>query len=359
VADRLKVKARIKRASRVARDNAGQLDEQALSEIKDIYGRGLQSIQARIEQYGDDQGRLRLSILQRLKNELEATHAEMERLQTTALFERMRQVAKLGVDPFAERLVAERMATMVSGSVKAARDFIAADGLQLSDRLWRVNDGARAVVSQAVQSAVIQGESASRAAMDFLQRGEMVPKDIASKIGRANVSAVNRTVGTELMTGEGNPYHNARRLFRTEINRAHGMAYQAAAFEGDDVAGTRFLLSPNHPETDICDMHAKANLHGLGAGVYPQGKSPWPAHPNTLSYEEVVFWDEISDDDRKGKQSRFDWISKQPPAGQIAALGGVKKYQVFRQGVLRERELSTPWKVLKKRYERKGIHITG
>jgi hypothetical protein len=74
-----------------------------------------------------------------------------------------------------------------------------------------------------------------------------------------------------------------------EINRAHGTAYLKGAEAHPDCVGTRFLLSPSHPEHDECDLHASANLYGLGPGVYPPGKTPWPAHPNTLSYVVAVF----------------------------------------------------------------------
>ncbi|AZR60628.1 hypothetical protein ELB75_11835 [Eikenella corrodens] len=44
---------------------------------------------------------------------------------------------------------------------------------------------------------------------------------------------------------------------------------------------------------DICDEHAAADLYGLGQGVYPVDECPWPAHPNTFSYTEAVYRDEI------------------------------------------------------------------
>ena len=53
------------------------------------------------------------------------------------------------------------------------------------------------------------------------------------------------------------------------------------------------MLSPRHPRVDICDEHAAADLYGLGQGVYPVDECPWPAHPNTFSYTEAVYRDEI------------------------------------------------------------------
>ena len=62
--------------------------------------------------------------------------------------------------------------------------------------------------------------------------------------------------------------------------------------EDEEAVGLRYCLSPRHPRKDICDTHASADLYGLGAGVYPVDACPWPAHPNTFSYVEVVYSDE-------------------------------------------------------------------
>ena len=80
---------------------------------------------------------------------------------------------------------------------------------------------------------------------------------------------------------------------RTEINRAHGERYKQLARADENVIGLRFMLSPRHPRVDICDEHAAADLYGLGQGVYPVDECPWPAHPNTFSYTEAVYRDEI------------------------------------------------------------------
>ena len=93
-----------------------------------------------------------------------------------------------------------------------------------------------------------------------------MPAALIKKQYLANAARIGRIIGSDLMTGEGNAYANALRVFRTEINLAHGEAYQAAAFEHPDVIGTQFLLTPRHPKTDICDMHARVNRYGLGPG---------------------------------------------------------------------------------------------
>ena len=39
-------------------------------------------------------------------------------------------------------------------------------------------------------------------------------------------------------------------------------------------------MNPRHPVPDICDLHARADLFGLGLGLYPKAKAPRPPfHP--------------------------------------------------------------------------------
>ena len=91
---------------------------------------------------------------------------------------------------------------------------------------------------------------------------------------------------------------------------------------------------------------AAANLHGLGPGVYPQGAHPYPAHPQTLSYLEVVFVDEITPADRAGRQSMSDWLRTQPADVQEQVLG-IAKAQAFRAGGVGEADLLRPWREIK------------
>ena len=103
-------------------------------------------------------------------------------------------------------------------------------------------------------------------------------------------------------------------------------------------------------------MHARANLYGLGKGVYPKGKSPWPAHPNTLSYEQVVFIDEITEEDRANQTDRISWLKGQSQQAKKAVLGHDKKVAALDKGYLKESMIATPWKHLEPALKRKGIN---
>jgi hypothetical protein len=103
-----------------------------------------------------------------------------------------------------------------------------------------------------------------------------------------------------------------------------------------------------------CDLLSSQNLHGLGAGVYPDREStPWPAHPNTLSFLEIVFGDEVTDADRAGKESSLDAIGRLAPAVRDGALG-VTKATYFDAGLLRTGMIRAPLHAVERRLGRQG-----
>lgn len=350
---RTATKAAIRRASRAARAKMNRLDKEALDRLNTLYRAAREDLARHIADYADDDGNLRLQVLRDLLEQVENRLQKLARDRDAHLNGSLTRAAVLGIEPL--QVGAKAMPRIAEEAVRFVQEFRAADGLQLSDRLWKLDRQARTVVSTAIESAVIQGHSAHQAADAFLARGERIPKLVRDQLNKAGAKRIANQTGKALMR-EGGPYANALRVFRTEINRAHGEAYMAGAEDHPDVIGFRFLLSPRHPRPDICDLHANANLHGLGPGVYPSRESnPWPAHPNTLSYVEVVFRDEVSEADRGGKEDPIDWLKKQPGDVQVGVLGGQKKRDALQAGVLARSEINTPWNILKKRYDRRGI----
>ncbi len=352
-------KAMIKRGSAAARRQIGVLDVRIAGELTSIYRTARDDLERQIREYAASDQTLRLEVLRELSTQVDRRIDQLGAERDRLLFSGIDDAARIGVRPFQPDAATLRvgLAQVSHDAVEFVRNFVAEDGLQLSDRLWRLDRGAKETVGRAIESSIIQGHSASQAAQDFLARGVPVPADVAQKAGMAGADRVSRIAGRALMVDDDNAYENALRVFRTEINRAHGEAYERAAESHPEAVGVRFLLSPLHPRPDICDMHASANLYGLGPGVYPFGKSPWPAHPNTLSFEEVVFADEVSQSDRDGKEDRIDWLKKQKGDIQVGVLDSTKKRAALQRGILKENEIATPWRVLKQRYERRGIDV--
>ena len=175
-------------------------------------------------------GTVRLEALRNLRRQVEAVLDELSLIQNNLLTSNMTQGAQLGAQVWTAAL-GERVLTITDEAVRAARNFQAKDGLQLSDRLWRIDRHAKEVIGRAIESAVIQGHSASQAAQDLTVRGQPIPPELQRKINRAQPGTIARATTQALLKQQGSPYDYAKRVFRTEINRAHGMAYQSSAFE--------------------------------------------------------------------------------------------------------------------------------
>jgi len=295
-----------------------------------------------------------IGLIRQIEARLDQLNAEIQQ----QLADEQQRSAQIGVTPFSatQTVPPELIAAAVTATLSNIKETVAKDGLQLSDRLWRIDAGAREVLSRTIREAVSQGESAWKTANAFVSRGEAVPASISRKANNANPEQLSKLLGKEFMTGAMNPLAQAKRVFRTEINRAHGEAFKASAFVDPDVVGTKFTLSPNHRKKDICDLHASANLHGLGTGVYPVGKSPWPAHPNTISFEQLVYRDEVSQADEAGQQTGLEWLSEQPPTTQLNVLGSQKKYKAYKIGLIKESQINKPWHKVEASLKRRGIN---
>jgi len=353
-------KAAIKRATLVAQREVARLDAAAADELIRLYQQAADDIARRIAAYAGSDANVSLQELQSVLAQVNARLDTLNAVRNTLLNDSLGAAAELGTQPFTAAglgvinpaptalLTSAAAMTINHEALQYVRTFVAADGLQLSDRVWRLDRHARDVVVNHIEQAVIQGHGAAQAARELLMRGQGVPGDIADKINAANAQGMGKAAG-ELLTGEGSPMVNAMRLMRTEINRAHGTAYAKGALAHPDAAGVRFLLSPAHPKPDICNLLSTQNLYGLGAGVYPSvAASGWPAHPNTLSFLEVVFKDEVTAADKAGKETSMEALARLTPEQRKGALG-VNKAEAFDEGKMSKGMIRSKWSAVQKR----------
>lgn len=261
-------------------------------------------------------------------------------------------ITSLQASPVAEATTALPHApTAVTEVLNAVLHGTAEDGLTVSDRIWRNYRGVRDELVPTLQRAVINGESAREATREALRKGMKVEDRLLNQIELARAGALGEQSAQILATDEAKAYANAARVFRTEMDRANILTSRAGIYAVEGVAGTRFQLSPSHPRYDICDMHAEVNLYGLGKGVYPQGQSPLPAHPNTLSFETVVFEWEVTDTDRAGRHDLMSWLSERTDDQLYGVLQSEHKVTALRRGLLQPEEIALPWRALKAKYE--------
>ena len=154
------IKQAIRQAHKAAIKAGKQLDRDALADLKRIYQQASNDIALRIQANALD-GTVRLEALRNLRRQVEAVLDELSLIQNNLLTSNMTQGAQLGAQVWTAAL-GERVLTITDEAVRAARNFQAKDGLQLSDRLWRIDRHAKEVIGRAIESAVIQGHSASQ-----------------------------------------------------------------------------------------------------------------------------------------------------------------------------------------------------
>lgn len=364
----MKTEAAIRRASQQARNAMQEVDRANVDALLAMYADTAEHVKAAIAARADASDTVPREQLQNLLRQIEDIVLELGQRRDAMLMDGLTQAADLGVRPYTMQGVAAvggsvggEMAQAVLDSAAAMRvseeavqfvqSFQAADGLTLSDRLWRLDLGAKETLQRTISNAVVQGWSASRAAAELAFAGQAVSADVQGNLTRSGVLGLQRMADL-LLTGDGGEVWKADRVMRTEINRAHGEAYMAGAVKAPSFAGFKFLLSPRHPKPDICDLLATQNLHGLGKGVYPtREKTPWPAHPNTLSFLQVVFKGDVTDADRAGKETELQALQRMAPDVREGVLG-VTKAEYFDQGLLRKGMLRSTLKAVEARLER-------
>lgn len=124
----------------------------------------------------------------------------------------------------------------------------------------------------------------------------------------------------------------ADRIARTEMVRAWADGFIAKMKTDADIVAVKFKLSSRHPVFDICDMYAKADMYGLGAGIYPKDKlPPLPVHPHCLCrYVEVIEGEVDMQQQRDQVQGAGNkWLNSLPESRRAQVLGckGLKAWE--------------------------------
>jgi len=93
----------------------------------------------------------------------------------------------------------------------------------------------------------------------------------------ASLEAVQRKLQNAMR--EKNRFY-ADRIAQTELQRAHQAQVARELMDDVDTTVVQVRIDPSHPREDICDLHARADLWGLGPGNYPKEMAPRPPfHP--------------------------------------------------------------------------------
>lgn len=366
--------AAIRRASALAQRAMRELDAARAEELLQIYEQSAQEISGRIAYLAGNSDQIERQHLQALLRQIEDVITALGAKRDALLVRGIAEAAELGVRPFTAQGIAATgsaaqavvdsaaAAEFSQEAVRFVQSFRAADGLALSDRLWRIDQGAKAALQRAIGSAIVQGWSAARAAAELVYAGQPVPADVAQQQAGGKVASLQRSVSSLMMGNDDlgarggiSALAQAQRVLRTEINRAHGEAFMATGERTPGFGGWRFMLSPNHARADICDLLAAQNRYGLGPGVYPdRARTPWPAHPNTISFVQIVFKEEVSEADRAGKETELEALQRLSPELREGALGQTKA-EYFDRGLIGKGMIRSSLKNVNARLRRRGL----
>lgn len=179
-----------------------------------------------------------------------------------------------------------------AAGVHQARELALAlyDGYNPSDGIRRPLEGrARADLPRALRE--LTADRIARADLaQLVERGQQQAARLKSQALRAAyaeaLDAWRDGAGQEALRrrlqvahAEKNRYF-ANRVSQTELARAHQAQVAADLMADETIEVVQVRINPMHPKTDICDLHARADLWGLGPGNYPKAQAPRPPyHP--------------------------------------------------------------------------------
>jgi hypothetical protein len=177
--------------------------------------------------------------------------------------------------------------------LEVAERYLYGDGINLSDRIWRIEREAREGINTVILNGIQSGDSAWNIAKQleqFVGANADCPRWTSTRLyGRtkSDIAAGDTTGllrGTEC-DGSGVSY-NALRLARTEIQKIHSLATDQMMAIQPWVLEEQIHLSAAHPEEDICDEIVGSGRDGQG--IYEKGEIELPLHPNCLCYKTAV-----------------------------------------------------------------------
>jgi hypothetical protein len=279
--------AEIERAYQDTRARWARNELVSVGRIRAAYRRATQAIATQIATPGGGRGPVTRDLLAELEQQLAAVETALN-LETMALLQRgivatAREQA--GASFRADSAIAPLYAAQpVQRLVQGAAEVEAAawltrvgnDGLQLSDRVWRVGRQYTDEIEHVLEEAIISGQSARDVSRELLAR--------VAPIGGLRQTRPETQEGLGIQRfRQGAPLDwRALRLARTEINSAAREATVMTNRTNPFYRGVRWRRSNNLYPCHICDDLEQGGP--AGDGFYPEPDEPTPAasHPNCM-----------------------------------------------------------------------------
>ena len=210
------------------------------------------------------------------------------------------------------KLTAEQYRRYFSNNDEALEAFLQrkADGLDLSDKVWRYTDQFKTEIELGLDLGIRSGRSADEMSRDlrgYLQQPDKLFRRVRDAYGILRLSQAAKAYHP----GRGvyrSSYKNARRLAATETNIAYHTADYLRWQQLDFVVGIRVELSNNHtlngrPFHDICDELSapRGSSNTGGKGCYPKDFKFTGWHPLCRCHALTILKtdEEIAEDTRR------------------------------------------------------------
>ncbi len=186
-------------------------------------------------------------------------------------------------------------------ALQVAQSRVYGDGLNLSQRIWRLDNGGMSQIRGTIAGAMAERTNAWDLATRLegqLNADQEWPKWSETRL--RSMDARDRARSTDglwrnaadqrrdnpdvtgLLTPPGGVSYNALRLARNEIQAANHAVTSDIARHFPGIIGRKVVLSPAHPQSDVCDELA-------AGGPYEKTANFLPAHPQCMCrWEEVL-----------------------------------------------------------------------
>ena len=179
-------------------------------------------------------------------------------------------------------------------------------GLNISERVWNLVNGAKDQVELYLASGISTGKSAGGIARDIKQY--LNEPDRLFRRVRQDGKLVLSKAARGYKPGSGiyrSSFQNAKRLARNEINMSYRMSDYTRRQNLPMVVGVEVHLSASHPQLDLCDSLQ---------GKYPKGFLFVSWHTNCLCYTTSIMLNEKNSLNfmKTGKIAKANYINKIP-----------------------------------------------
>ncbi len=177
-------------------------------------------------------------------------------------------------------------------ALQVAQQRVYSDGLNLSQRIWRLDHGGMQTIRNTIATGMAQRTSAVELAQQLegqLNAGQDWPRWTRARLNKMDAreraqdaKGLLRSASDVPPGGSAGISYNALRLARNEIQTANHAVASDIAIHSPWVTGRKVVLSPAHPKSDQCDTFA-------AGGPYDKTANFLPLHPQCVTPGQLVW----------------------------------------------------------------------